>query len=175
LQAERAQKKRRSKNEQATENDSDSDAPKEWEEEAGAHPAVLGIYVMPRAKEGFGSALGRSFSMNSAAKLKFRTDFQSMRLYCGSKEVQPIHPGRVPVTVSVRNRAVRMEDATYKGVYLFSPDAVSPDCGEVKLAIYSSKSEEPVVKELDQKSVQHIWADFEAFRRAEEGAKGKKH
>ena len=178
LQAERTQKKRNSKNQQSSENAADSDTPKEWEEEAGAHPAVLGIYVMPRAKEGFGSALGRSLNTNAAAKLKFRTDFQSMKLFCGSKEVQPIHPGRVPVTVSVQNRAVKMDDSTYKGVYLFSPDAVNPDCGEVKLAIYSSKSEEPLVKALDPNSVQHIWADFEAYRRAEEGPKtgeAKKH
>src|SRR5215469_6915598 len=171
LQAERTQKKRNSKNQQSSENAADSDTPKEWEEEAGAHPAVLGIYVMPRAKEGFGSALGRSLNTNAAAKLKFRTDFQSMKLFCGSKEVQPIHPGRVPVTVSVQNRAVKMDDSTYRGVYLFSPDAVNPGCGEVKLAIYSSKSEEPLVKALDRNSVQHIWADFEAYRRAEEGAK----
>jgi len=175
LEAERAQKKRNRKKVHATEDDSDSDVPKLWEEDAGAHPAVLGIYVMPKAKEGFGSALGRSFNANSAAKLKFKTDFQSMKLFCGSKEIQPIHPGRVPVTVSVRNRAIKMDDSTFKGVYLFSPDAVNPDCGEVKLAIYSSKSEEPVSKVLDEKSVQHIWADFEAFRRAEAQASvGKK-
>jgi hypothetical protein len=130
---------------------------------------------MPQAKEGFGSALGRSFNVNSAAKLKFKTDFQSMKLFCSSKEVEPILPGRVPVTVSVRNQAVKMDDSTYKGAYLFSPDAVNPDCGVVKLAIYSSKSEEPVIKTLDEKSVQHIWADFEAFRRAEQDAKVAKN
>jgi len=171
LQAHRAQRKRSNKNQSATESAGDSDAPKEWEGEAGAHPAVLGIYVMPRAKEGFGSALGRSFNVNSAAKLKFKTDFQSMKLFCGGKEVLPIHPGRVPVMVSVRNRAVKMDDSTYKGVYLFSPDAVGPDCGEVKLAIYSSKGEQPTIKVLDEKSVQHIWADFEPFRQAEEEAR----
>ena len=177
LQAERAQKKRNRKDERATENADDSDTPKEWEEEAGAHPAVFGIYVMPKAKEGFGSALGRSFNAMSAAKLKFKTDFQKMKLFCGSKEVEPIHPGRVPVTVSVRNRAINMDDSTYKGAYIYSPEAVNPGCSEVKLAIYSSKSEEPVIKVLDEKSVQHIWADFEAFRRAEQEAKalqGKK-
>jgi hypothetical protein len=171
LAAERTHKKRNKKTEQAAENTDDSDAPKQWEEDAGAHPAVFAIYVMPKAKEGFGSALGRSFNNASAAKLKFKTDFQRMKLFCGAKEVQPIHPGRVPVTVSVRNQAVRMDDATFKGVYLFSPDAVNPECGEVKLAIYSSKSEEPVIKALDEKSVQHIWADFEAFRRADEASK----
>jgi len=176
LAAERVHKKRNRKNEQSTENADDSDAPKQWEEDAGAHPAVFGIYVMPQAKEGFGSALGRSFMSTSAAKLKFKTDFQRMKLFCGGKEVEPILPGRVPVTVSVRNQAVKMDDSTYKGAYLFPPDAVNPDCGVVKLAIYSSKSEEPVIKTLDEKSVQHIWADFEAFRRAEEEAKAaKKH
>jgi len=171
LAAERVHKKRNKKNEQASENTDDSDAPKQWEEDAGAHPAVFVIYVMPQAKEGFGSALGRSFNVNATAKLKFKTDFQSMKLFCSSKEVEPILPGRVPVTVSVRNQAVKMDDSTYKGAYLFSPDAVNPDCGVVKLAIYSSKSEEPVIKTLDEKSVQHIWADFEAFRRAEQDAK----
>jgi S1-C subfamily serine protease len=178
LQAERAHKKRNKRNEEAAENSGDSDAPKEWEEEAGAHPAVFGIYAMPKAKEGFGSALGRSFNSYASAKLKFKTDFQKMKLFCGDKEVQPIHPGRVPVTVSVRNRAVKMDDSTYKGVYLYAPDAVSPECGEVKLAIYSSKSDEPVIKALDEKSVQHIWADFEAFRRAgreADASKDKKH
>src|SRR6266852_3457577 len=163
LAAERTHKKRNKKSDQAAENSDDSDAPKQWEEDAGAHPEVFGIYVMPQAKEGFGSALGRSFISTSAAKLKFKTDFQRMKLFCGSREVQPIHPGRVPVTVSVRNQAVKMDDSTYKGIYLFPPDAVNPDCGQVKLEIYSSKNETPVIKTLDEKSVQHIWADFEAF------------
>ena len=176
LAAQRVHKKRNKKNEQSTENSDDSDAPKQWEEDAGAHPAVFGIYVMPQAKEGFGSALGRSFNVNSTAKLKFKTDFQRMKLFCGSKEIQPIHPGRVPITVSVRNQAVKMDDSTYKGAYLFPPDAVNPNCGVVKLAIFSSKSEEPVIKTIDEKSVQHIWEDFEAFRRAEEESKvAKKH
>ena len=168
LAAERVHKKRNKKNEQAAENTDDSDAPKQWEEDAGAHPAVFGIYVMPQAKEGFGSALGRSFSVSTSAKLKFKTDFQRMKLFCGTKEVEPILPGRVPVTVSVRNQAVKMDDSTYKGAYLFPPDAVNPECGVVKLAIYSSKNAEPVIKTLDEKSVQHIWADFDAFRKADE-------
>ena len=156
LQAEREHKKRNKK-----------PGPKEWEEEAGAHPAVFAIYVMPKAKEGLGSAFGRSFSLNSAAKLKFKTDFQTMKLFCGDKEVLPIHPGRVPVTISVQNRLVKMDDSTYKGVYLYSPDAVNPECGQVKLEIYSSKGGEATVKTFDEKTVQHVWADFDAFRRAQ--------
>jgi hypothetical protein len=167
LQAEREHKKRNKKQQSADESTDNSDEPKEWEEEAGAHPAVFAIYAMPKAKEGLGSAFGRSFNPNSAAKLKFKTDFQTMKLYCGTKEVLPIHPGRVPVTVSVRNRAVKMEDSTYKGIYMYSPDAVNPECGQVKLEIYSSKGGEPTVKTFDEKTVQHVWADFDAFRRAQ--------
>lgn len=177
LQAERTHQKRNKKNEQATdpEHAADSDAPKRWEEETGAHPAVLGIYVMPKAKEGIGSALSRSFNVASTAKLKFKADFQTMKLFCGGNEVQPINPGRVPITVSVHNRAIKMDDSTYQGVYLYSPDAVNPSCHEVKLAIYSSKSSEPVIKILDQKSAMRIWGDFGAFRRAEEEAKTAKN
>jgi S1-C subfamily serine protease len=173
LQAERTKRKRNKKSD--TENAGDSDAPKRWEEETGAHPAVFGVYVIPKAKEGAGSAWSRSFSLSMTAKLKFKTDFRSMKLFCGSAEVQPITPGRVPLTVSVRNRMVRMEDSTYKGIYLFTPDAVNPNCHEVKLAIYSSKNDEPVTKVLDEKSVRRVWEDFAAFRRAEEEAKGRKN
>ena len=167
LQAEREHKKRNKKQQTAGENAGDSDAPKDWEQEAGAHPAIFAIYVMPKAKEGLGSAFGRSFSLNSAAKLKFKTDFQAMKLFCGNKEVLPIHPGKVPVTVSIQNRLVKMDDSTYKGIYVYSPDAVNPDCGQIKLEIYSSKGAEPTVRAFDEKTVQHVWADFDAFRRAQ--------
>jgi S1-C subfamily serine protease len=177
LQAERTHQKRNQKSDPsaATDTSEDPEAPKRWEEETGAHPAVLGIYVMPKAKEGIGSALGRSFNVSYTAKLKFKNDFQAMKLFCGNTEVQPINPGRVPVTVSLRNRAVKMEDSTYKGVYLFPPDAVNPSCREMKLAIYSSKGDEPVIKVLNEKSVQRVWDDFAAFRRAEEEAKRGKN
>ena len=167
LQAEREHKKRNKKLQSPDESTDGSDEPKEWEEEAGAHPAVFAIYVMPKAKEGLGSAFSRSFSLNSAAKLKFKTDFQTMKLFCRDKEVLPIHPGRVPVTVSVQNRVVKMDDSTYKGVYVYSPDAVNPECGQVKLEIYSSKGGDPTVKTFDDKTVQHVWADFDTFRRAQ--------
>src|SRR5467141_222089 len=86
LQAEREHNKRNKKQQGADESASGAEAPKEWEEEAGVHPAVFAIYAMPKAKEGLGSALGRSFNVNSAAKLKFKTDFQAMKLFCGTRE-----------------------------------------------------------------------------------------
>src|SRR4029077_2751499 len=105
------------------------DSPRDWESETGGHRAVFGIYVVPKVREGFGSAFSRSLRNGyGAANLKFKTDFQSMKLFCGEKEVQPIHPGRIPLTVNVRNASVKLEDSTYKGAYFYPPDAVCPQC-----------------------------------------------
>jgi hypothetical protein len=52
---------------------------------------------------------------------------------------------------------------------------VNPNCHEMKLAIYSSKGDEPVIKVLNEKSVQRVWDDFAAFRHTEEEAKGGKN
>jgi hypothetical protein len=172
LRAERTQKKRNRRDtnspDAAQPDANREDSPRDWESEAGGHRAVLGIYAVPKVREGFGSAFSRSLRNGyGAANLKFKADFLSMKLFCGEKEVQPIHPGRIPVTVNVRNASVKLEDSTYKGVYFYPPDAVNPQCGTVKIAIYSSKSEEPVVKTLDGNTAARIWADFDAFRRAD--------
>lgn len=172
LRAERTQKKRNRRdagNADAAQQDANGeDTPRDWESATGGHRAVFGIYVQPKVKEGFGSALARGLRNGyGAANLKFKADFQSMKLFCGEKEVQPIFPGRVPLTVNVRNSSVKMEDSTYKGVYFYPPDAVNPGCGSVKIVIYSSKTQEPVVKALDPNTADRIWADFDAFRRAD--------
>jgi S1-C subfamily serine protease len=172
LRAERTQKKRNRRDtnspDAAQQDTNREDSPHDWESETGGNRAVLGIYVVPKVKEGFGSALSRSLRNGyGAANLKFKTDFQSMKLYCGEKEVQPIHPGRIPLTVNVRNATVKLEDSTYKGAYFYPPDAVNPQCGTIKIAIYSSKSAEPVIKTLEGNTTARIWADFDAFRRAD--------
>src|SRR5258706_7645822 len=168
LRAERTQKKRNRRdtnNTDAAQQDANREnSPRDWESETGGHRAVFGIYVVPKIREGFGSALSRSLRNGyGAANLKFKTDFQSMKLFCGEKEIQPIHPGRMPLTVNVRNASVKLEDSTYKGLYFYPPDAVNPHCGTVKIAIYSSKKEEPVIKILDGSTANRIWADSDAF------------
>src|SRR6266851_419750 len=172
LRAERTQKKRNRRDTNspdATQQDANrEDSPRDWESEAGGHRAVLGIYAVPKVREGFGSAFSRSLRNGyGAANLKFKADFRSMKLFCGEKEVQPIHPGRIPVTVNVHNASVKLEDSTYKGVFLCPAEAVNAQCGTSKIGSYSSKSEEPVVKTLDGNTTTRIWADFDAFRRAD--------
>jgi Trypsin-like peptidase domain len=169
LQAERARQKRNNRHQDNVASEDDSGAPKNWLEDTGAHPAVFEVYVQAKAREGVGAGFGRAFlTPNAPAKLKFKDDFRKMQLFCGEKEVQPIHPGRVPVSISVHNRAVKMEDATFKGIYLYPPDAINPQCGQAKLVIYSTKGDEPIIKVFDEKTVQAVWEDFDAFRRAAE-------
>jgi S1-C subfamily serine protease len=168
LRAERQRNKRNKKKGSPEANTESEEAPKDWEAAAGEHRAVFGIIVFPKAKEGFGSAFGRALSPYSPARLKFKTDFYKMRLFCGEKEIQPIHPGRVPLTVTMRTAAVRMNDSTFYGVYSYPPDAVSPECGQVRLEIYSSKEDsQALIKVFDAKTVERVWADFDAFRKAQ--------
>lgn len=62
-------------------------------------------------------------------------------------------------------------DATYQGFYSYPFDAISPECGEVTLALYSEKNpNQPTVKVLDSKTVQRLWADFEPYRKMHAGS-----
>jgi hypothetical protein len=168
LAAEKARAKRRKKQGQEADATTTEEAPKVWESESGGHKAVLGIFVMPKAKEGFWSGMGRAASGGLApANVKFKTDFYRMRLMCGEKEIAPIHPGKVPATFALRNAGVNFTDAAAFGDYTYPPDAISPNCGQERLEIYPSKnSTEPVVKILEPNTVERVWTDFEAFRLA---------
>lgn len=88
-----------------------------------------------------------------------------MALSCGGKEVQPIHPGKIARVVDVKNRLINATDATYEGLYTFPADAISPNCGQVALDIYSEKDVlKAKVKELNPKTVNRVWEDFAPFR-----------
>jgi len=91
-----------------------------------------------------------------------------MALFCGSKEVAPITPGKIADLVNVHNPFVNVSDATYQGLYIYSPDAISPECGEVRLEIYSEKdTERPTTKVLSAKTVERVWEDFQPYRAQE--------
>jgi hypothetical protein len=97
--------------------------------------------------------------------MKFKTDFRRMELFCGAKLIPPILPGKIAHIIDVRNPYIRATDATYEGLYTYPIDAFSPDCGGVTLKVYSEKQpKEPTVKNLDQKTVARVWADFDGWR-----------
>lgn len=141
-----------------------------WAEYVGEYRPVLLIDARPQLREGFWSAFGRGLAMSQGvyagpANLAFRTDFYRMKLRCGSKEVEPIHPGKNPIVLNEENFAVRVKDATYAGLYAYPPDAISPACGVVAVQLFSEKTPNvPVEHVLSTTTVNRIWTDFEAYR-----------
>jgi S1-C subfamily serine protease len=99
-------------------------------------------------------------------KVRFKNGFQSMRLLCGGKEIQPIDPGRSEFDLlDARNRTI---DTTFQGRYSYLPDAISPACGNVVLEVYSEKDPAtPISKAIDPATLQRIWADLEPYRKTQ--------
>ena len=143
---------------------------RDWTEYVGQNAAVFVVRAAPKLKEGFWSGLSRGMAISQGyyagpAKLKFATDFVSMRLFCGPKEIQPIQPNRVEVARDVQTASVRVRDAAYYGFYAFPYDAIGPDCGQVRLEIVSLKKKGlPEVKIVPSKVVQRISTDFAPYR-----------
>lgn len=142
---------------------------KGWEEYVGEYRPVLQIEAEPQLRETFWSAFGRGMAASSGgyrapAHLKYKTDFYRMKLLCGNKEVEPIHPAKAASVLNVHNAFVNVSDATYTGIYAYPADAISPSCGKVVLELYSEREpDKPAVRELDAKTIQHIWQDFQPY------------
>jgi S1-C subfamily serine protease len=140
-----------------------------WAEYAGEYKPVLLIQAEPQLRETLGSAVVRGFAASGGnyggpAHMKYKTDFYRMRLLCGGKEVEPIHPGKAATVANAHNAFVNVTDATYVGIYTYPADALQPACGEVALELYSEKDpNKPSRKVLDGKAVDRIWADFQPY------------
>jgi S1-C subfamily serine protease len=140
-----------------------------WAEYAGEYKPVLLVQAEPQLRETFGSALGRGLAASGGkyggpARLKYKTDFYRMRLLCGGKEIEPIHPGKAATVANAHNVFVNVTDATYVGIYTYPADALQPSCGEVVLELYSEKDPDKASKKvLDSKAVERIWADFQPY------------
>jgi hypothetical protein len=126
---------------------------------------VINIHAWPKLHEKFLSAFSRAVAAANGqaagpAQMKFKGDFQHMRLLCNDKEIEPIQPGKVAYAYNVSNRIVQVTDATYEGFYTYPADAISPSC-KVELLIESAeKPDKPRYIELNRKLVQQVWDDF---------------
>ncbi len=139
-----------------------------WREYVGEYKPILIIRATPALGESFWGAVGRGVAANygirTQAKLRFKTDFYKMRLMCGDKEVEPIHPGKIAHILSESNYLVSIKDATFEGLYSYPADAISPQCGKVTLEMYSEKKPtEAKVKVLSEKTVTKIAMDFAPY------------
>jgi S1-C subfamily serine protease len=140
-----------------------------WAEYAGQYKPVLLIEAQPQIRQTSSSKWinGMIFSNSGykmPAQMRFTTDFYRMKLFCGKKEVEPIQPGKAPTLENVHNRSVSVTDATFVGLYSYPADAISKSCGHVTLEIYSERgTTKPVIKTLDDKTVERITADFQPY------------
>jgi S1-C subfamily serine protease len=142
---------------------------RDWNEYVGVHQPVLLVRAEPQLRETFLSGLGRELTpalmmYAGGSRMKFRSDFYRMKLFCRGKEVEPIQPGKAATVVNAHSAFVNVTDATYIGIYSYPPDAISPSCGKVTLQLYSEKEpDKSESKDLDQKSIDRVWNDFQPY------------
>ena len=56
-------------------------------------------------------------------------------------------------------------EAIYEGLYVFDPGALGPQCGSVKLVLFSEKEPEKAeTRVIDQAVVEQVWQDFAPYR-----------
>jgi hypothetical protein len=133
-----------------------------WSEYVADFPPVLLIRVTPKLVEGFWTTVARGAARTQGVSVPpikhFKSGFSRMRVFCGDAEVTPIHPFKVEQRVSE-------SDAIYEGLYVFDPGALGPQCGAVKLVLYSEKEpEKGDTRLVDPKVLEQIWQDFAPYR-----------
>ena len=102
-----------------------------------ANKPVLFLYVAPRSGES-------------------ESEFYKLRLFCRDREVEPIRPLKVARATT--------HGTTLRGIYAYSPTAVSADCGTVTLEIHSDGNPPKVrTRELDRKLIARVDDDFSPY------------
>jgi S1-C subfamily serine protease len=136
-----------------------------WSEYVADFPPVLLVRVTPKLVEGFWTTVARGAARTQGMSLPpikhVKSGFSQLRAFCGDAEVTPIHPFKLEQRVSE-------SDAIHEGLYVFDPGALGPQCGSVKLVLYSEKEpEKGDTREVDPKVLQQIWQDFAPYRDSE--------
>jgi hypothetical protein len=123
---------------------------------------VLLVRVTPKFVEGFWTKVGRGAALAKGIPIppikRYRPGFSRMRVFCGETEVTPIHPFKL-------ERRVSETDAIYEGLYVLDPGALNPECGSVKLELFSEKAPETGVPHVVEPGViGRVWQDFAPYR-----------
>ena len=129
-----------------------------WSEYLADYPRALLVRVTPRMAESLWAKVARGAAMTQGMSLppmkRAKAGFLRMRAFCGDTEVTPIHPFVVEHRVS-------QTEAIYEGLYVFDPAALGPQCGVVKLTVYSENEPDTGdARVVDQKVLQQITRDF---------------
>jgi hypothetical protein len=132
-----------------------------WSEYVEAFPPVLLVRITPKQVERFWTTVARGAAQTQGVAIPaikhFNGSFLRMRAFCGETEVTPIHPFKLEEHVSET-------DVVYEGLYAFDPRAFGPQCGTVKLTMYSEKEpDKEDTKVIDQRIIQQIAQDFAPY------------
>jgi len=132
-----------------------------WSEYADDFPPVLMIRITPKSTEGFWTTVARGAAATQGMAIppikRIKSTFSRMRAFCGDAEVTPIHPFRLEQQVG--------EHTIYEGLYVFDPGAFGPQCGSVRLVLYSEKEpEKGESRVVEPRVVEQIWQDFDPYR-----------
>ena len=133
-----------------------------WSEYVEDFPPVLLVRVTPKFVESFWMKVARGAASTQGVSMppikRFKPGFSRMRAFCGDAEVTPMHPFKLEQRVSEG-------EAIYEGLYVFAHDALGPQCGSVKLVLYSEKEpNKGDTRVVDAKVLQQIWQDFAPYR-----------
>jgi hypothetical protein len=129
-----------------------------WSEYLAEYPRVLLVRVTPKMVEGVWARVARGAAMTQGMSLppmkRAKSGFSRMRVFCGDVEVTPIHPFMVEQRLSET-------EAVYEGLYVFDPASLGPQCGTVKLTVYSeNEPDKGDTRVVDPKVLQQITRDF---------------
>jgi hypothetical protein len=129
-----------------------------WSEYFAEYRHVLIVRATPKMVEGLLAKVARGAAMTQGMALppmkRAKAGFLRMRAFCGDTEVTPIHPFMV-------ERRMSETEALYEGLYVFDPAALGPQCGTVKLTLYSeSEPGKGDTRIVDPSVLQQIARDF---------------
>ena len=133
-----------------------------WNEYVADVPPVLLIRVTPKFGEKFWTTVARGAAQTQGVAIpaikKPKAAFGNLRLACGDADVVPIHPFRI-------GHGVDDGTSVDEALYVFAASAISPQCGTVRITIFSDKpSDKGDTKTIDAKIVQQVWDDFAPYR-----------
>ena len=129
-----------------------------WSDYVGSLRPVLYVRVTPKMVEGFWTKVARGAAYTQGAAIPAikhaTTGFAKLRVWCGEREVLPIHP-------FILEQQISEKETLAEGLYVFDPAAFGPECGMVKLEVFSEKAPEKAETHVVESGiVQRIREDF---------------
>lgn len=133
-----------------------------WNEYVSDAPPVVLIRVTPKFGENFWTTVARGAAqtqgMSIPAIKRPKAAFGGLRLSCGDREIAPIHPFRI-------QHQIGDSASIDEGLYVFDAAAMSPQCGAVKITVFSDKpGDKGDSRTVDPKIVQQVWDEFAPYR-----------